>query len=470
MYRRLTYALERCLERGRLRSLCLEGVERAALFHLSTPDHLALFLEHVLTWRPQLSIHVFTHLGMEGALREIPSLTAWQEAFPIRLSGPADLADAASKSRPPEIAALLYSAKAVVAPAVGRRLRRAFTVGRAGRKIVIHGDGSIWKGDLVSRGARRAIRPLLAWLAPQRDREEERILRKRMLPDPGYDKNAPPAVTEVCRHTRRRVLLRAPLRVEQCLETGTILKPDLLTEGRDDTLYEGEYHGAALFDERRDWQALLERSQDTRWRRMERVGVGSAESFGSPRPRALDIGCGTGVLSDKLTRQGFETLGIDCSRTAVEKARASFPRTRFAVATIGDLAARGERYDLLVLSHVLEHVSDDVAFLASLQRLMRPTSRLYIEVPWADAEPLRARPGWRRQRDHCREYTQLGLYRLVAGSGFTVLSHAESFHDEEDPQPYQFLLARLRSPRDSTSRSPSVSSSSERKDAGAARS
>ncbi|MBI3072318.1 MAG: methyltransferase domain-containing protein [Deltaproteobacteria bacterium] len=39
-------------------------------------------------------------------------------------------------------------------------------------------------------------------------------------------------------------------------------------------------------------------------------------------------------------------------------------------------------YDLVVLSHVLEHVPKPVPMLATLRDLLRPGSALYVEVPW----------------------------------------------------------------------------------------
>lgn len=74
---------------------------------------------------------------------------------------------------------------------------------------------------------------------------------------------------------------------------------------------------------------------------------------------------------------------------------------------------------------------------------MDTASILYIEAPWMSPDLMRARrPVWHRQMDHCREYTKLGLRRLVETCGYEVLAHADSA--TEDPEePFQFMATRV---------------------------
>jgi len=91
---------------------------------------------------------------------------------------------------------------------------------------------------------------------------------------------------------------------------------------------------------------------------------------------ALDIGCGGGLLSEPLARLGAEVTGIDASREAVEAALWHAEQSGLAIAyrcaAAEDLAAAGERFDLVVNMEVVEHVADVDGFVAASCRLVAP--------------------------------------------------------------------------------------------------
>jgi 2-polyprenyl-6-hydroxyphenyl methylase/3-demethylubiquinone-9 3-methyltransferase len=99
-----------------------------------------------------------------------------------------------------------------------------------------------------------------------------------------------------------------------------------------------------------------------------------------PRPldgfAALDIGCGGGLLSEPLARLGASVTAIDASaeniRTAGLHARESGLHIHYQHAAAEDLAARGERYDLVLAMEVVEHVADVAGFLAAAGALVAP--------------------------------------------------------------------------------------------------
>lgn len=99
------------------------------------------------------------------------------------------------------------------------------------------------------------------------------------------------------------------------------------------------------------------------------------------QPRVLDIGAGYGVLEETL-RAAYPYAEL----FAVEpdpKAQSSLHR--MGVRTASDLTAfKGQTFDLLILSHVLEHMNRPVSYLQSLQAFCHETSVLFIEVPHED--------------------------------------------------------------------------------------
>lgn len=60
----------------------------------------------------------------------------------------------------------------------------------------------------------------------------------------------------------------------------------------------------------------------------------------------MDIGCGTGIYTFVLSKEGYETTGIDYSRIAIEKAKKEFPELDFEWQDATRIEFRKE-YDLL---------------------------------------------------------------------------------------------------------------------------
>src|SRR5262249_35803441 len=48
--------------------------------------------------------------------------------------------------------------------------------------------------------------------------------------------------------------------------------------------------------------------------------------------RILDLGCGTGHLTDQLAAAGAEVIGIDSAASMIDQARRTYPHLRFEIA------------------------------------------------------------------------------------------------------------------------------------------
>jgi len=85
--------------------------------------------------------------------------------------------------------------------------------------------------------------------------------------------------------------------------------------------------------------------------------------------RALDIGCGGGLLCEPLARLGATVTGIDAVAENIEAARAhaedSGLTLAYEVAAPEELAARGLSFDLVINMEVIEHASDPEVFMAA---------------------------------------------------------------------------------------------------------
>lgn len=111
------------------------------------------------------------------------------------------------------------------------------------------------------------------------------------------------------------------------------------------------------------------------------------------RPRAqvrvLEVGCGTGNNLWCAAREGFDTTGIDCSVTAIERARVLLGTERLEadlhVVDFTKLPFPDNSFDLAIDRCALSCVGRSAAqrALAELARVLRPSGRLFFN-PYSD--------------------------------------------------------------------------------------
>ena len=97
-----------------------------------------------------------------------------------------------------------------------------------------------------------------------------------------------------------------------------------------------------------------------------------------PGQRILDLGCGTGALTEKLSQLGGYVLGTDSSPEMIAKARAEHPHLAFQVRDALRLPWR-EAWDVIFSNAVFHWIKDHTRLLESIYRALTPGGILVCE-------------------------------------------------------------------------------------------
>ena len=99
--------------------------------------------------------------------------------------------------------------------------------------------------------------------------------------------------------------------------------------------------------------------------------------------RALDAGCGAGLLCEPLARLGAAVTGLDAAAENVAAASAHAAGARLTIDyRCGDVAALGlSGYDLVTSLEVIEHVGDKPVFLGALAAALTPGGLMMLSTP-----------------------------------------------------------------------------------------
>jgi len=154
--------------------------------------------------------------------------------------------------------------------------------------------------------------------------------------------------------------------------------------------------------------------------------------------RLLDVGAYCGYFVDVARQVGFKAEGAELSSWAVAEARGL--GLTMHNQTVAERAASGDRYDIVTMWDVVEHLRDPRAELAAAFTLVEPGGSLHlatIDAGSRTARMLGKRWPWLMEM-HLYYFDRATITALLTQAGFTV----ESIHHYTHVVSADYLLRK----------------------------
>jgi len=141
----------------------------------------------------------------------------------------------------------------------------------------------------------------------------------------------------------------------------------------------------------------------------------------------LDAGCGDGVNLMVLQKmENLKIFGIDNNPLRVSRAKALFPNFNIKESDILRTDFNQEMFDIVILSHVLEHIEDDRGAIDEIKRILKPGGILILLIPNEGCFLAQLRNKYlersiMKNTDHVHFYTAGKIVRLAGEKNLKIL-------------------------------------------------
>lgn len=217
-------------------------------------------------------------------------------------------------------------------------------------------------------------------------------------------------VSEIDRHGN-------PLRTILCLGCGVITNSPIPSDVELTAFYRKDY--------RKHYKGSTEPSLRQVWRNLGRIEdhlLANREIYGD-RKNCLDLGSGSGEFMFLAGAIGMNCIGVEPN-----EGYANYSREKLGLSvtnkTLEEMDFKEGSFDLIRLSHVLEHMRDPVRSLKVLNRWLSDDGLLFIDVPNIENEASHKMHGRMFHFGHIYNFNPMTL-RLAAGlAGFAEIEQS----------------------------------------------
>jgi len=146
--------------------------------------------------------------------------------------------------------------------------------------------------------------------------------------------------------------------------------------------------------------------------------------------KVLDIGCGNGALTFEIAKKAKKVVGIDLDKKNIKIAKKEYwaPNIKYLV---GDATKDlpNQKFDVIILSNVLEHIESRVEFLQKIKNL---APKILIRVPminrdWITLYKKELGVEWRLDKTHYIEYTLESFKEELKKAGLNLEKYSIQF-------------------------------------------
>jgi ubiquinone/menaquinone biosynthesis C-methylase UbiE len=157
--------------------------------------------------------------------------------------------------------------------------------------------------------------------------------------------------------------------------------------------------------------------------------------------RLLDVGCGAGKFLIEASMRGWTAEGVDFSKTAIDRALKCGLRVHLG--TLHEVGFADDLFDVVRMSHSLEHLYDPLSTLREVRRIVKADGKVHVAMP--NASSLNARLFGRywypiEAPRHLFVFTAQNFAQLCERAGFRVVAQYQEADGKDLIGSLQYLL------------------------------
>tara|TARA_B100001750_G_C15510940_1_gene603601 strand:+ start:365 stop:1192 length:828 start_codon:yes stop_codon:yes gene_type:complete len=133
----------------------------------------------------------------------------------------------------------------------------------------------------------------------------------------------------------------------------------------------------------------------------------------------LEIGVGAGQSILWFEEEGFDVSGIEPDGRNVSMINKVLKRGKVAKTSVEEFSS-DKVFDVIWMSHVLEHLIEPVNFLKKIRNNLKKNGVFFIEVPNCEYEPMLQSSI--EKNPHLYHFTKKALTKMVERTGYKIIS------------------------------------------------
>ena len=133
----------------------------------------------------------------------------------------------------------------------------------------------------------------------------------------------------------------------------------------------------------------------------------------------FELGSGEGFILEFFEKNGFDVFGMEPSKTNLEIINKKLKNGKCITGSANDLRSLTQKFDVIIISHVFEHLKDCRKVLIDIKQILAPDGIIFIDVPNCSNittlhESISSQP-------HIFHFTKKSLESLSSTIGLSVI-------------------------------------------------